>query len=160
VSAAAEIRAAVGAVLDPEIPVLNLDDLGIVRDVHLEGERVIVAITPTYSGCPALDPIRREVEHAVRAHGYADVEVRTMLSPAWSSDSISEEGRRKLLVYGIAPPAKRADSSCPFSGAEVRCPRCGSSDTRQISRFGATPCQAQYVCRDCEEPFNHFKSLA
>jgi ring-1,2-phenylacetyl-CoA epoxidase subunit PaaD len=158
VSAASKIRAAVGAVPDPEIPVLTIADLGIVRDVKLDGERVVVAITPTYSGCPALDPIRDEVERAVRAQGYADVEVRTVLAPAWSTDWMSDEGRRKLRAYGIAPPANR-DPSCPLVDAQVRCPRCGSSHTAQISRFGATPCQAHFVCRDCDEPFNHFKTL-
>jgi ring-1,2-phenylacetyl-CoA epoxidase subunit PaaD len=160
VSAAREMRAAVGAVPDPEIPVLTVDDLGIVRDIQIDGERVLVKITPTYSGCPALDPISREVERTVRAHGYAEVEVRTVLAPAWSTDWISEEGRHKLQAYGIAPPAPSRDAGCPLADLAVRCPRCGSSETRQISRFGATPCQAHFVCRACAEPFDHFKTLA
>jgi ring-1,2-phenylacetyl-CoA epoxidase subunit PaaD len=159
VSAATKLRAEVGAVPDPEIPVLTLDDLGIVRDVQVEGERAIVAITPTYSGCPALDPIREDVARAVRAQGYADVEVRTVLSPAWSTDWMSEEGRRKLRAYGISPPAPHHGPGCPLVDDDVRCPRCGSERTEQISRFGATPCQAHFVCRECEEPFDHFKTL-
>lgn len=158
-SAASKIRAAAGAVPDPEIPLLTLDDLGVVRDVRLEDGRVVVDITPTYSGCPALDPIRDEVERAVRAGGYADVEVRTVLSPPWSTDWISEVGRRKLRAYGIAPPGPRQAPGCRLADAEVRCPRCGSGRTEQVSRFGATPCQAHFVCRECEEPFDHFKTL-
>jgi ring-1,2-phenylacetyl-CoA epoxidase subunit PaaD len=159
VNSAGDIRALVGAVADPEIPVLTIDDLGIVRDVQVDGEHIVVAITPTYSGCPALDPILQEVERVVRAQGYRDVEVRTVFSPAWSTDWISDEGRRKLREYGIAPPAPRSDSGCPVGEIEVRCPQCGSSDTRQVSRFGATPCQAHYVCGACGEPFDHFKTL-
>jgi ring-1,2-phenylacetyl-CoA epoxidase subunit PaaD len=159
VSAASRLRAAVGAVSDPEIPVLTLDDLGIVRDLQLDGDSVVVAITPTYSGCPALDPIRKEVERAVRAQGYDDVQVRTELAPAWTTDWMSEEGREKLRAYGIAPPARQAGQGCPLIDAEVACPRCGSTRTRQISRFGATPCQAHYVCQGCQEPFDHFKHL-
>jgi ring-1,2-phenylacetyl-CoA epoxidase subunit PaaD len=159
VSAESKLRATVGAVPDPEIPVLTLDDLGIVRDLRVDGESVVVAITPTYSGCPALDPIREDVERAVRAHGYEDVQVRTELSPAWTTDWMSAEGRRKLRAYGIAPPAGPAGMGCPLVDAEVACPRCGSTRTRQISRFGATPCQAHFACEDCEEPFDHFKRL-
>lgn len=158
-SAATKLRADVGAVPDPEIPVLTLDDLGIVRDVQVEGESVVVVITPTYSGCPALDPIREEVEQAVRAQGYAQVEVRTVLAPAWSTDWMSEEGRRKLRAYGIAPPAPDRGPGCRLAGAEIRCPLCGSERTEQISRFGATACQAHFVCRECGEPFDHFKTL-
>jgi ring-1,2-phenylacetyl-CoA epoxidase subunit PaaD len=139
--------------------VLTLDDLGIVRDVQVDGESVVVAISPTYSGCPALDPIREEVERAVRAQGYADVEVRTELAPAWSTDWMSEEGRRKLRAYGIAPPARHAGPGCPLVDAAVSCPRCGSTRTREVSRFGATPCQAHFACQDCGEPFDHFKRL-
>jgi ring-1,2-phenylacetyl-CoA epoxidase subunit PaaD len=158
VSAVSQIRAVAGAVPDPEIPILTLDDLGIVRDVQVEGQRVMVEIAPTYSGCPAVDPIRREVEQAIRLRGYSEVEVRTVLSPAWSTDWISEEGRRKLRAYGVAPPAAHA-ATCPIADARPRCPRCGSDEAREISRFGATPCQAHYVCDACAEPFNYFKTL-
>jgi ring-1,2-phenylacetyl-CoA epoxidase subunit PaaD len=158
VSAVSEIRAAVAVVPDPEIPVLTLEDLGILRDVKREGERVVVDITPTYSGCPAFDPIRREVERAVRAQGFESVQVRTVLAPAWSTDWISDEGRRKLRAYGIAPPADRSASGCPAIG-EVQCPRCGSKETEMLSRFGATPCRAHYVCRACHEPFDRLKTL-
>jgi ring-1,2-phenylacetyl-CoA epoxidase subunit PaaD len=159
VNPASALRARVGAVCDPEIPVLTLDDLGIVRGVEVEGDRAVVAISPTYSGCPALDPIREEVERAARAEGYREVEVRTQLSPAWTTDWMSDAGRRKLHAYGIAPPAGPAGPGCPLLEAEIACPRCGSIETRQISRFGATPCQAHYACEACQEPFDHFKRL-
>jgi ring-1,2-phenylacetyl-CoA epoxidase subunit PaaD len=159
VSAATEVRAAAQAIADPEIPVLTLGDLGIVREVQVDGEHVVIHITPTYSGCPALDPIRHDVESAVRARGYADVEIRTVLAPAWSTDWISDQGRRKLEAYGIAPPDPPQGAGCPLAGETVRCPRCGSRRTEQISRFGATPCQAHFACLDCGEPFDQFKTL-
>lgn len=158
-AAAEDVRAVAAAVPDPEIPVLTLGDLGVVRAARLEGERAIVEISPTYSGCPALDPIRTAVEQAVRDRGYDEVEVRTVLAPAWSTDWISEEGRRKLRSYGIAPPAASGHRGCPLADVPVSCPQCDSSRTEVVSRFGATPCQAHYVCRDCAEPFSHFKTL-
>jgi ring-1,2-phenylacetyl-CoA epoxidase subunit PaaD len=140
----------VAQVPDPEIPVLTIEDLGILRGVEVEDERVVVTITPTYSGCPALDVIRDEIGLRLRSHT-RDVEVRTVLSPAWTTDWMSDEGRRKLREYGIAPPGQS------LLQLGVCCPRCGSLDTRQLSRFGATACQAQYVCQGCREPFDHFK---
>lgn len=146
------IRALVADVADPEIPVLTIEDLGILRDVALEDQRVVVTITPTYSGCPAMDAIRSDIGERLRSHGAPEVEVRTVLSPAWSTDWMSEAGREKLRRYGIAPPGPQ------LLAIGVCCPRCGSLDTRESSRFGATACQAQYVCQSCLEPFDHFKS--
>jgi ring-1,2-phenylacetyl-CoA epoxidase subunit PaaD len=155
---AAEVRAAVAAVPDPEIPVLTIEDLGILRDVAVEDDHVVVTITPTYSGCPAIDAIRADVATVLRAHGIEDAEVRTVLSPAWTTDWMSEQGRRKLREYGIAPPAPRAADASRLVQLGVCCPRCGSFDVRESSRFGATACQAQYACRSCLEPFDHFKA--
>lgn len=150
---AARARELVAEVRDPEIPVLTIDDLGILREVDVEdGEKIVVTITPTYSGCPAMDLIREQIDSCLREHGYDGAEVRTVLAPAWSSDWISEEGRRKLAAYGIAPPGPVEDAA-----AGVRCPRCGSDNVRELSRFGATACQAQYACQACLEPFDHFK---
>jgi ring-1,2-phenylacetyl-CoA epoxidase subunit PaaD len=148
-------REVVATVPDPEIPVLTIEELGILRDVEAAADgHVVVTITPTYSGCPAMDAIRDDVAAVLRAHGAEDAEVRTVLAPAWSSDWISEEGRRKLREYGIAPPGPSA-----LLQLGVCCPRCGSLATRLVSRFGATACQAQYVCQDCREPFDHFKPI-
>ena len=148
---AAEARFVVAEVPDPEIPVLTIDDLGILRHVEVQDGRVVVTITPTYSGCPALDVIRDEIAARLRDRGTRDVEVRTMLLPAWTTDWMSEEGRRKLREYGVAPPGQQ------LLQLGVCCPRCGSMNTRELSRFGATACQAQYACQACLEPFDHFK---
>lgn len=155
------LQVLVGRIPDPEIPVLTLDDLGILRGIDTAKDgHAIVRITPTYSGCPAIDPIRHEVERVVREAGYADAEVRMELAPAWTTDWMTEEGRRKLHEYGIAPPEPAAHAGCALvKPGPVACPRCGSTDTRQISRFGATPCQAQHVCNACLEPFDRFKTL-
>lgn len=151
---AARARELVAAVLDPEIPVLTIDELGILRDVEVEaGDHVVVTITPTYSGCPAMDLIREQIDSRLREHGYDGAEVRTVLSPAWTTDWISAEGLRKLREYGIASPGP-----VEAALAGVRCPRCGSDNVRELSRFGATACQAQYACQSCLEPFDHFKA--
>ncbi|KYJ98453.1 phenylacetate-CoA oxygenase subunit PaaJ [Microbacterium sp. p3-SID338] len=144
---------------DPEVPVLTIEDLGVLRAVELRGERVVVDITPTYSGCPAMDTIRDDVVLALTAAGFADVEVRLVLSPAWTTDWMSDAGKQKLREYGIAPPSGRAAVPAgPIRLAlSVRCPRCGSLDTREVSRFGSTSCKALYECRACLEPFDHFK---
>jgi ring-1,2-phenylacetyl-CoA epoxidase subunit PaaD len=160
VSAVVEIRALVGDVPDPELPVLTLEDLGILRGVDIAADgHVVVTLTPTYSGCAAIDPIREEVGRVVRDAGHSDVEVRTVLAPAWTTDSMSNVGRRKLLEYGIAPPDQAAHGPCALLALSVRCPRCRSEDTREVSRFGATPCQAQHICNACLEPFDRFKTL-
>jgi len=148
---------------DPEIPVVTIEDLGILRDVT-EDDRgwVHVRVTPTYSGCPAMDVIAGDVVDRLTRAGYQHVDVEHVLAPAWSTDDISEAGLAKLAAYGIAPPGP----SGPGGGAgpvtlalSVRCPRCGSPDTRESSRFGSTACKSLWVCRSCREPFDHFKAL-
>lgn len=157
---AAALRAAVAAVADPEIPVLTIEDLGILRDVTVaEGGRVEVTLTPTYSGCPAVDTIRAEVERVLAEQGCADAVVRTVLAPAWTTDWISDEGRRKLAGFGIAPPGRCGGAGSVAAVELVRCPQCGSADTRLLSRFGSTACKALRVCTRCREPFDHFKPL-
>ncbi|MEU8266795.1 1,2-phenylacetyl-CoA epoxidase subunit PaaD [Sphaerisporangium sp. NPDC049002] len=154
-------------VADPELPMLTLADLGILRDVsEVAGGGVIVTITPTYSGCPAMAAIRADLSTALRSAGYADVRVRTVLSPAWTTDWISEKGRRKLAEAGIAPPGAapvRARGPVPVtlgpSRRRLSCPRCGSDDTEETSRFGPTACRALWRCRACREPFEHVKEL-
>jgi ring-1,2-phenylacetyl-CoA epoxidase subunit PaaD len=151
---AAAVRAVVAEVLDPEVPVLTIDDLGILRDVRVDaGGHVDVDITPTYSGCPAMEVIRGDVERALRDHGIDDATVRMVLSPAWTTDWMSDEGRRKLHEYGIAPPAPVG----ALRTIAVACPQCGSAHTGEISRFGSTPCKALRRCGACREPFDHFK---
>lgn len=149
------------AVADPEVPVLTIEDLGVLRDVVVDGDRVRVDITPTYSGCPAMDTIRDDVVLALTAAGFDTVDVRLVLSPAWTTDWMSDAGKQKLAAYGIAPPTGRASvHGGPIRVAlSVRCPRCGSLDTREASRFGSTACKALYECRACLEPFDHFKVL-
>ena len=150
------------AVADPEVPVLTIEDLGVLRAVHVDASgRVTVDITPTYSGCPAMDAIRDDIVLALTADGFEDVEVRTVLSPAWTTDWMTDAGKRKLTEYGIAPPSGRAaHSRGPVRLAlSIRCPRCGSLDTREVSRFGSTSCKALYECRACLEPFDHFKVI-
>lgn len=160
----AGLRSAAGRVADPEIPVLTLDDLGIVRDVRWgEGDlagTVLVDLTPTYTGCPATEVIAADVTAALRAAGADRVRVRTVLAPAWTTDWISDEGRRKLREYGIAPPggARPAGDRVVLT-VSVRCPRCGSGRTREISRFGATPCRSHWTCLACLEPFDTFKTI-
>jgi ring-1,2-phenylacetyl-CoA epoxidase subunit PaaD len=148
----AETRAAVLQVLesvpDPEIPVVSVVDLGIVRAVDPEAREVV--ITPTYTGCPATQVIERDIRAALDAAGYRDWTIRTALSPAWTTDWIGADGRRKLRAYGIAPPTPPGDR-------RVECPQCGSTATEEISRFGSTPCKALWRCRDCAEPFDLFK---
>lgn len=152
-------RAIAAAVRDPEVPVLTIDDLGILRDVVVDKGRVTVVITPTYSGCPAVDAIRDDIVLALTSAGFADVQVRLVLAPAWTTDWMSEAGRRRLEEYGIAPPTGRAAVRGPIPvRLSVRCPRCGSLDTREVSRFGSTACKALYECRACLEPFDHFKA--
>lgn len=147
-------------VKDPEVPVLSIWDLGILRDVEREGDRIVVTITPTYSGCPAMNTITDDVIAALKANGYDDVEVKTKLSPAWSSEWMSPEGRRKLRNYGIAPPEDaELDEDGLTPDAHAQCPHCGSRDTRRISEFGSTACKALFQCNDCNEPFDYFKKI-
>jgi len=158
-------RAAASSVLDPELPVLTIDDLGVLRGVDVGDDgRVTVTVTPTYSGCPAMEVIERDVETAVRRAGFDDVVVRRVLSPAWTTDWLSAEGRRKLDDYGIAPPATAGPAGRTASGPialtlSVRCPQCGSHDTVETSRFGSTACKSLWRCRSCREPFDHMKAI-
>jgi ring-1,2-phenylacetyl-CoA epoxidase subunit PaaD len=146
------------SVLDPEVPVLTIEDLGVLRDVAVEGDRVAVTVTPTYSGCPAMDAIRDDVVLALTAAGFDHVDVRLVLAPAWTTDWMTDDGKRKLAEYGIAPPTGRAAARGPIRlQLSVRCPRCSSLDTRELARFGSTSCKALYECRACLEPFDHFK---
>ena len=145
-------------VCDPEIPVLTIEDLGVLRDAHVaETGQVQVTITPTYSGCPAMDAIRDDVTAALRSAGYDDVAVRLTLSPAWTTDWLSDDGRAKLARYGIAPPTGKSAAGPVRIGLSVKCPQCSSLDTREMTRFGSTSCKALYVCNACREPFDYFK---
>jgi len=157
----AEVRGLVADVPDPEIPVLTIADLGVLRDIRVHtGGRIEVDITPTYSGCPAMDAIRTDVLNRLRGAGFDDAEVRLVLAPAWTTDDMSEAGRRKLVDYGIAPPTGRASVTGPVALAlAVRCPQCGSVDTRELSRFGSTACKSLWACTTCREPFDYFKVL-
>jgi ring-1,2-phenylacetyl-CoA epoxidase subunit PaaD len=159
-TAAAHAREVAAAVPDPEIPVLTIEDLGILRDVTVDDfGAVSVTITPTYSGCPAMDAIRADVTQALHDAGYREVTVALVLSPAWTTDWMSEEGRRKLEEYGVAPPVARAPGAPVPLTLSVRCPQCGSPETRELSRFGSTACKSLWVCTACREPFDHFKSI-
>lgn len=156
----ADVRAIVATVPDPEIPVLTIDDLGILRDVQLDDDgHVDVTITPTYSGCPAMEAITADVSAALADRGFKDVSVRMVLSPAWTTDWMSPAGKAKLTEYGIAPPHVRAGSSSVLVALTIRCPQCGSPDTRELTRFGSTACKSLWACNDCREPFDHFKAI-
>ncbi|MEQ8324991.1 MAG: 1,2-phenylacetyl-CoA epoxidase subunit PaaD [Vicingaceae bacterium] len=145
---------------DPEIPVLTLTDLGIVRDLSFEAGEVEVTITPTYVGCPAMKTFEDDIVTALKEGGYQKVNVKTILSPAWSTDWISEEGKAKLKAYGIAPPQGSADKAELTGEAKnVECPQCRSTNSKLLSQFGSTPCKALYQCQDCKEPFDYFKCL-
>lgn len=152
-------RASVAAVLDPEIPVLTIEDLGILRGVEREHGRIVVRITPTYTGCPATLAIRLAIETVLLAAGLPDAKVQTDLSPPWSTDDITDEGRRKLRAFGIAPPVAGSGRGALFADAQVECPRCGSARTVKISEFGSTACKALWACESCREPFDYFKCL-
>jgi ring-1,2-phenylacetyl-CoA epoxidase subunit PaaD len=180
----AELLELAGAVPDPELPVLTLRELGVLRAVHVHGtDAVEVDLTPTYTGCPAIEAMSVDIERVLRAHGMREVTVRTVLSPAWTTDDITPEGREKLREFGIAPPrTHRAAGPVPLAlgptrtrstdrpgeprdtrpeavTEPVRCPHCGSADTELLSRFSSTACKALCRCLDCREPFDHFKEL-
>lgn len=167
-SPAADVERAVRSVMDPEIPVITIDDLGIVRDVQVladpagRGDDVVrVTITPTYSGCPAMQAIGDAISQVARRHGLR-AEVVTVLSPAWTTDWMSEQGRESLRRFGIAPPSgTRAVGPVPvgLTVRQVSCPQCGSADTEELSRFGSTACKALRRCRECREPFEEFKAI-
>ncbi|MEE6305317.1 1,2-phenylacetyl-CoA epoxidase subunit PaaD [Plantactinospora veratri] len=168
-------RRAAAAVVDPELRVLTIEDLGVLRDVTEDPAtgRVTVTITPTYTGCPAMDVIRADIRTALAAAGYPEAEIVTVFAPAWTTDWISEAGRAKLAAAGIAPPGvlgggpstTESDMRGPFLtgpvavALSVRCPRCGAADTEQVSRFGSTACKALWRCRACREPFDHLRAF-
>ncbi|MGI5196497.1 1,2-phenylacetyl-CoA epoxidase subunit PaaD [Streptomyces sp. CA-288835] len=180
-----ELHRLAGSVPDPELPVLTLEELGVLRAVHVRGGGAVeVELTPTYTGCPALEAMSADIERVLYAHGVPEVTVQTVLSPAWTTDDISDEGRRKLREFGIAPPrTQRAAGPVPISlgptrtaahtpggvaearaaagpvADPVRCPHCGSADTELLSRFSSTACKALRRCLSCREPFDHFKEL-
>ena len=148
---------------DPELPMVTLADLGILREVHAEGNRVVATITPTYSGCPAMREISADLRRRLCEAGYDDVEIRTQLAPAWTTDWITADGRRKLAAAGIAPPAPAAPGPRPVTllarAPAVACPQCGSTDTERTADFGSTACKALYRCRACREPFEYVKEI-
>ncbi|MBA8827230.1 ring-1,2-phenylacetyl-CoA epoxidase subunit PaaD [Saccharopolyspora lacisalsi] len=154
------------SVVDPELPMLTLADLGVLREVAATGDRVVVTITPTYSGCPAITEMRTELHRRLTEAGHPEVEVRTRLDPPWTTDWISDAGRRKLAEHGIAPPGHAPESGpgpVPLrlgpTRRHARCPRCESADTEELSEFGATACKALRRCRSCLEPFEHMKEI-
>jgi ring-1,2-phenylacetyl-CoA epoxidase subunit PaaD len=149
---------AAASVVDPEIPVLTIADLGVLRDVTLRDDGgVEVAITPTYSGCPAMSTIAFDIAVAMERAGFANATVRTVLSPAWTTDWMSEDGRRKLREYGVAPPLPTSSRRALFGIQRVQCPQCGSGETELLSEFGSTSCKALWRCKSCREPFDYFK---
>lgn len=163
-AAAERIWAALGRVADPEIPVLTVLDLGIVREVGVSGGVVEVVITPTYSGCPATHVIEQDIRRALANAGFPEARIRTSLSPVWTTDWISAAGKEKLRKFGIAPPGAGAASPAKITlfraeAARVDCPHCGSADTERLAEFGSTACKALYRCRDCREPFDYFKPI-
>ncbi|AGL18252.1 phenylacetate-CoA oxygenase, PaaJ subunit [Actinoplanes sp. N902-109] len=158
--------AVAAAVTDPELPVLTLAELGILRGVEEQADRVVVTVTPTYSGCPAMQTIRDDLVAALRGAGYARVEVRTVLAPAWTTDWISQAGRQKLAAAGISPPGpapRRTDGPVPLTltprASGVSCPRCGHAATEEIAGFSATACRSLRRCPACREPFEHVKEI-
>ena len=147
-------------VADPEVPVLSVIDLGIIRDIKLNDEEVEVTITPTYSGCPAMDVISITIKMTLLSHGYKNIKINQVLTPAWTTDWMSEEGKQKLKAYGIAPPNPKqqvCDNKLLAPDEAVQCPHCHSYHTHRISEFGSTACKSLYQCNDCKEPFDYFK---
>jgi len=155
-----KIRSILATVYDPEVPVLSIIDLGILRDIRVEHDDIEVVITPTYSGCPAMDVIRMNIRMALLQEGYPQAKITTVLSPAWTTDWMTEAGKNKLKAYGIAPPTP-VQQVCHAElfrrGEAIPCPRCNSYHTTLISEFGSTACKALYRCEDCKEPFDYFK---
>ncbi|MEO7523052.1 MAG: 1,2-phenylacetyl-CoA epoxidase subunit PaaD [Ferruginibacter sp.] len=141
-------------VCDPEVPVLTILDLGIVREVKLNGGQVEVVITPTYSGCPAMDAISIDIRFTLIEHGFTNIKITSVLSPAWTTDWMTEAGKRKLKEYGIAPPSRSARGD---DADLIICPQCQSGNTKLLSQFGSTACKALHQCNDCKEPFDYFK---
>ena len=138
---------------DPEVPVLSVIDLGIIRNIEFENNDPVITVTTTYSGCPATDVINSDIRMTLLENGYKNIQIKNQLSPPWTTDWMSEDGKRKLKEYGIAPPDKKF--SIPKDGVE--CPQCNSTNTKMVSEFGSTACKALYQCKDCKEPFDYFK---
>ena len=155
-----EVIELIRAVSDPEIPVLSIMDLGVVRDVEVKEKDVLVKITPTYSGCPAMDMISTEIKYKLNQAGY-NTTVKLILAPAWTTDWITENGRKKLEEYGIAAPLEASADKMALMGESrmVKCTNCGSTNTVLVSQFGSTACKALFKCNDCLEPFDYFKCL-
>jgi ring-1,2-phenylacetyl-CoA epoxidase subunit PaaD len=159
----ASARSVAETVTDPELPMLTLADLGVLRDVDETPDGVVVTITPTYTGCPAMDAMRDDLHAALTHAGYSDVDIRVVLFPAWTTDWITADGKRKLAEAGIAPPGRAPRGPIPLTltppAKQVSCPRCGSLDTELLSEFSATACKALRRCRSCDEPFEHVKEI-
>ena len=155
----AHIEEVLSNVTDPEIPVLTIQDLGIYQGFKADGEKITVLITPTYTGCPAMDMISVNVKSAMQEAGYHNVDVKLVLTPIWTTDMITEAGHRKLKEYGIAPPVEKTSDKSYIDGEpkSIPCPQCESTNTELISQFGSTACKALYRCKDCLEPFDYFK---
>lgn len=158
-AAIAALRTLLDEVHDPEIPILTIADLGVLREVRIEADRVVVVITPTYSGCPAMHAIEDDIRRVLGAAGYRDCVVETQLAPAWSTDQMSLAAHAKLRSVGIAPPTRVTTDKRALLGEHVMCPRCASRQTERISEFGSTACKALYRCTSCLEPFDYFKCL-
>lgn len=157
-----EIMELLKQVPDPEVPVLNIIDLGIIRRVETKDHTITVDITPTYSGCPAMDMIEKQVKELLSEAGFMEIQVNTVYSPAWTTDWLTEEAKQKLLEYGIAPPVHSTINKKALLGKEspvIRCPQCKSTNTEMKSQFGSTACKALYICKDCLEPFDYFKCI-
>jgi ring-1,2-phenylacetyl-CoA epoxidase subunit PaaD len=159
-----KIWAILDQVADPEIPVLSIVDLGIVREVKIlnplippSGGGGAITITPTYSGCPAMDMITMQIRIALLQNGYSDIKINTVLSPAWTTDWMTDKGKEKLKAYGIAPPVGKSFNQQYLEDIKVECPQCHSTNTRLLSQFGSTSCKALFQCNDCKEPFDYFK---
>ena len=152
-----KVRQILEQVSDPEIPVLSIIDLGIVRDVQLDENGIEVFITPTYSGCPAMDMIAMNIRMELLHHGFENVKITQQLSPAWTTDWMTESGKEKLKAYGIAPPVGKVIDQQFLEEMRVECPQCHSKNTKLLSEFGSTACKALFQCRDCKEPFDYFK---
>ena len=155
----ARAQAVLSAVPDPELPFLTIGDMGILRDVRMAGDTLEITITPTYSGCPAMDVIALDIALALAREGFDKVRIDRALSPAWTTDWLSPAAREKLRANGIAPPERARGKRALFAEVEVACPSCGSKHTERVSEFGSTTCKAHYRCRSCREPFQYFKCI-
>lgn len=152
-----EIFNLISGIPDPEIPVITIEDLGILREVRIEADKVLVLITPTYSGCPAMKTIENDIIEIFNKFEIEPYQIKTIFSPVWTTDWISDEAKEKLRAYGISPPEKSSSDKNVLMNRNVHCPQCNSSNTELISQFGSTACKALYKCKDCLEPFDHFK---